>query len=385
MENLLQTIKNNFRSDAYSNEEAVRSQICYPLLQELGWNTFDPQYLKPEFQLSGRRVDIALCGYPNRPCVFIEVKRMGNCSADGEEQLFDYANNNQVSIPMVILTDGNEWHFFNSFGSGSSEQKKVYTLNISTDSIQDCINAFQRYLKFDDIKNETAFDNLRIDHRQKRLDNEATQSINNAWQELVASDDELLITMLTEKVQELVGHSPKRTDIISFLQKLKPIELSQNNKPTAPRQTSVNINNITTATIDSSDKGKKYKTTAYWYKIGAESYDEKQAWKVFVTILDEVIYKYACFDDLKQQDFNKSRKGYYISENKEDVHVPEGYKIFLPKSNKWVSIQSSSGDKRTFLRKVGLFYEQRLGKKILDARGSGVEFEFDIPTRERIS
>ncbi len=313
----------------------------------------------------------------------------GCCEHFGEEQLFDYAKSNQVSIPMVILTDGNEWHFYNSFGSGSSEQKKVYTLNISTDSIQDCINVFQRYLKFDDIKNETAFDNLRIDHRQKRLDNEATQSINNAWQKLVASNNELLITMLTEKVQESVGHSPKRTDIISFLQKLKPTEISQNNKPTAPRQTSANINNITTATIDSSDKGKKYKTTAYWYKIGAETYDEKQAWKVFVTILDEVIYKYACFDDLKQQDFNKSRKGYYISENKEDVHVPEGHevaKVFLPKSKAWVSIYSSSSSaaKESFLRKVGLFYEQRLGKKILDVRGSGVEFEFDIPTKESI-
>ncbi len=79
LKNLLETIKEYYHQGAYRKEEAIRSQICYPLLEKLGWNPVSPLQMVPEFPVENLRVDIALSTNSNifKPGIFIEVKTPG--------------------------------------------------------------------------------------------------------------------------------------------------------------------------------------------------------------------------------------------------------------------------------------------------------------------
>ena len=91
MEELVGTIKQYIGAGSYDNEEAVRAQICYPILQALGWDMQSPVHVVPEYKVHNLKVDIALRRSVEEPMVFIEVKAPGKCSLQGQDQVFDYA------------------------------------------------------------------------------------------------------------------------------------------------------------------------------------------------------------------------------------------------------------------------------------------------------
>ena len=141
MEDLIITIKRNIKNRSYRSEEAVRSQICYPILQELGWKMHSTDQVVPEYKINKLRVDLALCHSPKKPGVFIEVKALGTLnkrSAQGEEQIFDYAAR-KGGVPMIILTDGNEWHFYNTHGEGDYDERQVKSFKLGDDLLNSCI------------------------------------------------------------------------------------------------------------------------------------------------------------------------------------------------------------------------------------------------------
>ncbi|MCH9845778.1 MAG: type I restriction enzyme HsdR N-terminal domain-containing protein [Alphaproteobacteria bacterium] len=396
---MLQNIIKNFNAQKYRSEESVRLQICYPILRQLGWAVDDPHHLEPEFSINNnRRVDIALFnGIDDAPCILMEIKKIGHCSADGEEQLFNYASV-QGGAPMVILTDGIEWHFFNIHGVGGYEQRKVTTVNITAGNLQESIDTLNRYLWFEKVENGNAFIHLREDYDEKRKNMLAKNKITEAWHAIIIDDEnDLIVRLLQDKVLKLSGHKPKQKDVIAFLKNLNHTPVaSEIRKPIAqqplPQTPSNSLNNNPPQNAPLSNtviigKDKKYNAVSYRYKINNLVHKESKGKDVFTKALDYVIAKYGYFDELKSQNFNKSKAGgYRLSEYKAEVHVPDKAnedtsKAELPNCKIWVSTHSSSPQKTELLRTVGKFYERKLNRKILGDWDSGAEVEFDIPTQ----
>ncbi len=130
MNDALQDIVIRLRDNQYKNEEHIRLGVVYRLLNELGWNIWNPQEVCTEFQAIRRedatRVDIALFLQPllDRPDVFIEVKALGKLMPmlnAAEIQLRDYNRDNQAAIS--ILTDGRHWRFYLSNASGEFSRR----------------------------------------------------------------------------------------------------------------------------------------------------------------------------------------------------------------------------------------------------------------------
>ena len=67
---------------------------------------------KPEYAVEGGFVDYALLDR-SKPRVFVEAKRKGAISADGEDQLFRYAAHQ--GVPLLVLTDGNVWALYSAW------------------------------------------------------------------------------------------------------------------------------------------------------------------------------------------------------------------------------------------------------------------------------
>ena len=96
-------VQQGIKAGRFLNEASVSQGIVLRLLQALAWPTYNTQIVSPEYTVSGKRVDYALCHPHSKPIVFIEVKQVGQ-SEGAEKQLFEYAFH--IGVPMAILTDG---------------------------------------------------------------------------------------------------------------------------------------------------------------------------------------------------------------------------------------------------------------------------------------
>lgn len=101
-----------------------------------------------EYSLEGRRVDFALCHPAGKRLVFIEVKQVGQ-SAGAERQLFEYAFHK--GVPLAILSDGQEWHFFLPAAPGEYSERRVYKLDIVEREIKESTGRFEGNLGYADV------------------------------------------------------------------------------------------------------------------------------------------------------------------------------------------------------------------------------------------
>ena len=143
METLLGNITQRLRGDAFPNEQFISQGIVLPVLQKLHWPVFETNFVHPEYATGEGRVDFALCDPPQRPKVFIEVKKLGGAEA-GVKQALSYAF--QAGVPFVVLTDGRTWSFYLPAEEGTYEERRVFKLDLIERSPHEAAEVLQRYL-----------------------------------------------------------------------------------------------------------------------------------------------------------------------------------------------------------------------------------------------
>jgi len=156
----LEDIRRRLQENQYRNEEHVRLSLVARVLQEYGWDIWDPTEVDAEFtpvpQEDRTKVDIALVGPANLPLVFIEVKPVGGIRDRGqtERQLRDYNRNN--TAPFCIITDGQTWHFYYSLTPGQFGDKRFKTVDLLQDDLADVGQVFSLFLAKDGVQSENA-------------------------------------------------------------------------------------------------------------------------------------------------------------------------------------------------------------------------------------
>lgn len=123
----LNHIAADLRTGRFTSEAQVSQGIVRRLLHALGWPTFDVEVVIPEYSVSGRRVDFALCHPRSKPLLFVEVKQVGN-SAGADRQLFEYAFHE--GVPMAVLTDGQEWSVYLPPQQGQYQDRRLIKLDL---------------------------------------------------------------------------------------------------------------------------------------------------------------------------------------------------------------------------------------------------------------
>lgn len=217
LKSVLNEIRVNLDRGAYHNEASVSLGAVLPILRALGWKDYDPKVVWPEYTVSGRRVDFALCHPPSKPMVFIEVKQVGK--ADGaDKQLFEYAFHE--GIPLAVLTDGQIWNFYLPAGQGSYAERRVYLLDVSSRDIEEVATRFARYLSFNNVESGRALENANTDYKDSSRKKQAKESLPEAWKSLVDEPDEQLVALVSSKVEALSGYTPDKQSVAEFLKAL---------------------------------------------------------------------------------------------------------------------------------------------------------------------
>ena len=226
LQTTIDEIRNGLEQGRFNeNEMSVRQGIVEPLLRGLGWPTQDTRIVCPEYSIAGGRVDYALCYPPLEPVALIEVKSIGKIDEEAEQQLFSYAFHQ--GVPILVLTDGQQWCFFYPAGRGDYGKRKVCVLNLSDSDSKKNTNLLQRYLSYTSIQNGDAFRAIENDYRLLSSQREAAKHLPETWRGLVERADGLLIDLVAEATEDSCGHKPSKEQILAFLKNLESAPVSR--------------------------------------------------------------------------------------------------------------------------------------------------------------
>ena len=209
-------IQKSIKAGQFPNEAAVSRGVVMRILNALGWPVFNATIVWPEFPLDSLRVDYALCTPPKKAAIIIEVKAVGKAE-NSDAQLLEYAF--KSGVPMTLLTDGQEWHFYLPSGQGSFEERRFYKLDIVERDLQECTEKFNRYLSFDRVRSGDALRAAHVDYDSAAIERTVKETIPQAWQRLIEEPDSLLVDLLSEKVADLCGYKADPDLVEEFLRK----------------------------------------------------------------------------------------------------------------------------------------------------------------------
>lgn len=136
-------------------------------------------------------------------------------SPASERQLFEYAFH--AGVPLVVLTDGQQWQFFLPAEQGDYGERRVYKLDLLQREVDECSKRLMRYLKYDAVVSGAAIEAAREDYRnvaQNRLINAA---LPKAWRKLVEEKDDILIDLIADQAATLCGYKPDSDTVTRFL------------------------------------------------------------------------------------------------------------------------------------------------------------------------
>jgi predicted type IV restriction endonuclease len=225
-------IRAGIAAGRYVNEATVSQGIVQRLLHSLGWPVYDTETVAPEYTLGSRRADYALCHPPREPVILIEVKQVGQ-SKGADRQLFEYAFHR--GVPMAILTDGQEWNFFLPTEQGDYNERQLYKLDILERDPQETESSLKRYLEYEAVRSGQAIEAARKDYRNAARKRQAQRTLPDAWTKLIESEDELLIELLSDKVEDLCGVRPDTDAAATFLRG-QVLTRSEPQRPAASRR-----------------------------------------------------------------------------------------------------------------------------------------------------
>lgn len=113
-----------------NTEEATKNALILPFLQTLGYDTFDPRVVSPEYTCDtgtkkGEKVDYAVFR-DGTPVMLLECKTCGSCLDAGKANQLHRYFQNTPSARIGILTDGVRYKFFSDLDRPNMMDEKPF-------------------------------------------------------------------------------------------------------------------------------------------------------------------------------------------------------------------------------------------------------------------
>jgi hypothetical protein len=213
LETTIADITDRLQRNGYPNEQAISQGIVLRLLQQLGWDTFEPTVVWPEYQTGEGRADFALCYPPSKPAVVIEVKSVGK--ADGAvRQALQYAFH--CGVPFVVLTDGRFWSFYLPAAQGDYQDRCICELDLFNVTAHDAVSTFFTYLSRENVASGNSLNAAQHQYHQRSRRSRVIAAMPGIWREIVELGNSGIVAALSEAVKDKLGYEPDIDDIVHF-------------------------------------------------------------------------------------------------------------------------------------------------------------------------
>ena len=227
LENKVSQIRENLSKGAYPNERTITTRIVMVLLRCLGWDVDNPHIVQEEYPAipdqTSKKVDLALFKNPKerKPEIYIEVKSHGKLhnpekEKEAETQLWEYDRHNRVNL--AILTDGQMWHFYYPFATGSYSDRRAYSLDFLVRTDEDIAHYLQMLLSLESIENGNSTNSLKKLHKERTDEAKTRAEFPEIWQSLLLDQNEYFLEGISSAFEQQRGFSPN-TNIIKRILK----------------------------------------------------------------------------------------------------------------------------------------------------------------------
>lgn len=196
------------------DEASTKQAVILPLLNFLGWDTYNVDEVKPEFSVEGKRVDYSL-RVDRENYVFIEVKKIGIDLENHQEQLLEYSFRLGVSIS--VLTNGLAWWFYLPRKKGSWKNRKIYTIDLFQQELDDVCDKFINLLSKSQVNSGEAIKYGESLYKGKLRKETLSESLPEAWNKIINDSDSILLDLLSETTEGLCGYRPDAQEAKQFI------------------------------------------------------------------------------------------------------------------------------------------------------------------------
>lgn len=139
---LVETLRKHVddHGDALRQSEALtRYVLIDPLLRELGWNTADPDMVRPEFSASGGWADYALHNN-GKLVMMLEAKKLDTDLRDAVSQGITYCL--EKGTKYFSVTDGIRWEIYETHKPVPIDDKRIISFDLKGTSVAEaCLKA----------------------------------------------------------------------------------------------------------------------------------------------------------------------------------------------------------------------------------------------------
>lgn len=201
------------RSDSL-NEQDTKAAFIEPVLAALGWDVRDLDDVSQQYRYKPQDnpVDYALF-MMRTPCLFVEAKALRKNLADHKWVTQTLAYANAAGVEWCVLTNGEEYHLYNSHAKVDAEGKLFRRISISDASAQRFTVDTLMLLSKDRMA-EKQIDTLWKAHF---VDRQVQSAIERAFREPVDRFVKLIVDMTTDLKPAEVRDSLRRCELrVSF-------------------------------------------------------------------------------------------------------------------------------------------------------------------------
>jgi predicted type IV restriction endonuclease len=195
--------------DRNLGEQNTKASLIEPILEALGWDIRDPDEVHREFKPTTQDKPVDYClTLLRKPRLLVEAKGLGESLADRKwiGQILGYAA--VAGVEWCVLTDGNEYRFYNATVALDAEEKLFYHVKLTEDDEEKA--ACDLSLIFRSNMEENILEVLWNAHYVDRR-------VKQALEEMLQGRDRGLIRLIRRKVCKLtpkeIHESLRRLDV----------------------------------------------------------------------------------------------------------------------------------------------------------------------------
>jgi predicted type IV restriction endonuclease len=195
--------------DRNLGEENTKATLIEPVLEALGWDIRDPDEVHREFKPTSQDKPVDYClSLLRKPRLLVEAKGLGETLSDRKwvGQMLGYAA--VAGVEWCVLTDGNEYRFYNATVPLDAEEKLFFRIRLSDLPVQEAAERL-RLISRSNME-ENILEVLWAAHYVDRR-------VRQALQDMFLTRDRGLIRLIRRKVSKLtareIDESLRRLDV----------------------------------------------------------------------------------------------------------------------------------------------------------------------------
>ncbi len=192
-----------FRGNYISNEQAVRTQLIEPILNELGWKTANPKYVKPNAPDEDGKIPDYTLIKNGKTTLIVEAKNLSVNLQNKKiiDQLAHYCFNR--GIDFGILSNGIKWLLFKTFEKNPKD-RIVWEVDLENDKIDFVAQSLK------------SFDYQNIDKLDALL--KKSKLLDDTWNSLIKKTDDIASLVSEKLLSKIKRIEPKFNIEISDIQ-----------------------------------------------------------------------------------------------------------------------------------------------------------------------